>query len=335
MVVPATVPPRAFAMDGFSGVQPCAVGQNTRSGSSSLVAVPATVPPRAFAMDGFSGVQPCAMGHNTRSARRRARTRRVAIRHSIRQAAELRIWSFSGSNDASTEDPSRWNSSEDWLNGSTSLNPEAAVFLPVPVTSSVIGVHIDKGSLVSTLDSADIAPGVRRCLRDTEVADSLPELPDLPDSFAVNAIFVPERRLAKETQLAEVFPDIATPDIAECAVVSDILPEVRVQAASSRTISELKGFQCSSSLIITEPTRMYKQPLSNRTLRGLDVRGIGEEHVCRDNPMMIEGIAKVHEIGEARIKVSGKARAEVGGQAFRLIGWIEKKGFDLTSFRLR
>ena len=74
---------------------------------------------------------------------------------------------------------------------------------------------------------------------------------------------------------------------------------------------------------------MYKHPRAYKTLRGLDVKGIGEQHELADCPMMTGGSVKILEVQEIRLKVSGSARAGAGdatGTTYHLSGCIDKPG---------
>ena len=74
-------------------------------------------------------------------------------------------------------------------------------------------------------------------------------------------------------------------------------------------VPETKVLEATTYVQLASPARVYKQPVSYKTLRGSVVRGIGEEHASRDSPMMIEGRFRIREVRENRLKVSGLARA--------------------------
>ena len=112
--------------------------------------VPATVPPRAFA---FIGVQPCAAGNVSCSSRRKARVRKVAVRHSILQTTELKLnLTYSGYSDASTGDLDTKSLDDGAVPDyrySSALCPEAQEFIPpcfTEVGSSTIPVLLIESS---------------------------------------------------------------------------------------------------------------------------------------------------------------------------------------------
>jgi hypothetical protein len=77
-------------------------------------------------------------------------------------------------------------------------------------------------------------------------------------------------------------------------------------------------------LELVGPCRVYKRPVTNQSLRGQDVRNIGDQHALRDRPVMMEGFVKILQVGEMRLKVSGKARADGDDSLHKVSGWIEK-----------
>lgn len=80
------------------------------------------------------------------------------------------------------------------------------------------------------------------------------------------------------------------------------------------------------SLTITERVTAYKYPRGDKTIRGVDIDGIGEHHEFRDKVMMIEGTVIVLHENETRLKVSAEARAVRAGDLYCVIAWIEKSG---------
>ena len=81
-----------------------------------------------------------------------------------------------------------------------------------------------------------------------------------------------------------------------------------------------KRFKLKNSL------RVYKKTLANRTLRGSDIKAIGEGHALQDNPLMINRFVRILEESNHRVKVTGSAFAELEGTAHRVVEWIEKDG---------
>ena len=132
---------------------------------------------------------------------------------------------------------------------------------------------------------------------------------DVPDDILVNVYYVPPRRVLKEAIGVEVLPFIPTPDVKSCDVIPDVV------------LNLVRG----SRLVLAEPVRVFRAPHANRTLRGSDVKGIGDESVLRDKPMYINGGINVVEESSKRVKVVGDARAEPGGPVYRVTGWISKE----------
>ena len=90
---------------------------------------------------------------------------------------------------------------------------------------------------------------------------------------------------------------------------------------------QVSWYEEKNSIALNEPKRVFKHPFANKTLRGRDVKGIGDGNLLlRDNPMMIEGSVTVLELNADRIKVTGNARADVGGRTYRVYGWIDRDG---------
>ena len=79
-------------------------------------------------------------------------------------------------------------------------------------------------------------------------------------------------------------------------------------------------------MTLEKPVRMYKRAYGNNSIRGRDLKGIGDGHALEDRPLFVEGAVKVVEQTQQRIKVKVNARAEVGGSLYSLTGWIEKDG---------
>ena len=79
---------------------------------------------------------------------------------------------------------------------------------------------------------------------------------------------------------------------------SSALDDGRIEASHAE-------FQVGNTMLITKPTRVLKRECGNKSIQGLDVRGIGSDHVDEDNPMLIVGDAHVIEIGGVRANVRG------------------------------
>ncbi len=69
---------------------------------------------------------------------------------------------------------------------------------------------------------------------------------------------------------------------------------------------------------------MYKQPHGKKHLRGWELPAIGEQHEHKDKITMIEGRARVEEVGTDRLKVAGKGRPVIGGTVHHVWGWISR-----------
>ena len=280
--------------------------------------------------DAASCMQPCADRYISKAKRRVLRDRRNVIRHAQRLALELK----------------------QYLDGSTTRgagaawipNKEAPGFIPWT------GVEIDEASCHFTLKEEDIVEwhgqvyitsgdahpkhrhpeevssttvAVRRTLRepskvtDLGVPTPVPALdtiwvksdpmllkPELKDE---GQLLVPQRKCLRESPPVEKLTVPQTPTIEMCT----ILPQSRVSGRSA-------------SLTLARPARLYKAPHAYNTVRGMDVKALGEDHALCDKPMFIEGHIEVLQEGENRTKVSGRARAEAGGASYDVWGWIDK-----------
>ena len=108
-------------------------------------------------------------------------------------------------------------------------------------------------------------------------------------------------------------------------IVVDSLPMVPTPAMTTTTIgSEVLADE--DHVALKSPTRVYKAPIANKTLRGTDIRAIGETHVLRDSPLFVEGVMEILERGIVRFRIEGYARAESGGALHRVRGWIDREG---------
>ena len=76
---------------------------------------------------------------------------------------------------------------------------------------------------------------------------------------------------------------------------------------------------------VAKPARVYKQPVSNKTLRGLDVREIGEGSELSDKSFFMMGDVEILEQREARCKVSGYGRAGSRSRTYSVTGWIGRE----------
>ena len=75
---------------------------------------------------------------------------------------------------------------------------------------------------------------------------------------------------------------------------------------------------------LVKPSRVYKHQGGNKTLRGLDVAAIGDGKAFSDNPMFVEGVVIVLQVGTHRVRVTGYARAGISGGRYKVSGWIAK-----------
>lgn len=177
-------------------------------------------------------------------------------------------------------------------------------------------LHSETGDAVRTPVAA-----TRRSTRSECTAEALHVLPSADaDSVVVNQVYVPGRKCPTEPCLAEVLPETCVPPLNACKIIA-IRSESEEEAVSFD--EEDQKFKAGDECV-WPPTRLYKHPTANKTLRGFDVRGIGDVHPCADNPMMLEGQATVIEVGNSRLKVRGKARVEPGGQLYYAKGWANK-----------
>ena len=277
--------------------------------------------------------------------------RREAIRHSIWQTAELKLnlWysgyseCFLGATDTKTSD------NDEVYGHSSALRPEAKEFTP----PCFLEVGLPCGDIFGSAGSVSIVKvdwdSCRFTLqeRDLDCGGSLGKCPRLVQS---DADTVPHRRLARETQainreISLICP--ATPPVRACRLVTsiglgmqpparktlrdtsvpDILQEVPVPLASSCTIVEDTTVMILSKVgdeDVWSPTRVYMHPVANKSLRGMDIRGIGENHPLCDKPMMLEGRAMVMEVARTKLKIKGMARIEENGSLYRVVGWLDK-----------
>ena len=275
----------------------------------------------------FDGGLPCVEGLKSRSVRRRDRLRKVALRHSVRQTAELKQYLYVS---AGSEN-SYWSGSDDQCCSGVGLNPEAEAFLPENYNVAV-GWHSDDKQLNEVLRClapekycssgeveivsmhrhpekammSDTGASDRKRLRETCHAEGLVSPLTLPANIIVNATYVLTRRKLKETITVDSLPVVDTP----------VMTVVKSQSA---VLAD------EAHLALTRPMRVYKVPFANKTLRGTDIRVIGEAHVLRDSPLFVEGVVDVLERRGQRSRIVGYARAEAGGALHRVRGWIENE----------
>ena len=58
----------------------------------------------------------------------------------------------------------------------------------------------------------------------------------------------------------------------------------------------------------------------------MDIKALGDEHAFCDNPLMIQGAAKIVCFGENRMTVTARAQLESGGRTYFVTGWIDNVG---------
>ena len=162
----------------------------------------------------------------------------------------------------------------------------------------------------------------RRCPPDTQILDrdSVPVCPATPE-VSVRKVTVapslgegttpPLRKTPRATAGAETLPESSVPAIRDCSIAYD----------DDGTITQRTSFT------IAVPSRVYKHAAGNKSLRGLDIRAIGDKHALCDKPMMIQGLVRVICFGDSRVQVVGKAQLEAGGRAYSVTGWIDTEGF--------
>ena len=154
---------------------------------------------------------------------------------------------------------------------------------------------------------------VRRRLLDTCVSDTLPATPIV--EFGQCRVFVqgqPDKTCKplspRDVNCAEQLPWVGVPEIAQIAVIH-----------SMSTMDFVVGQQASFA-----NARVYKNAAATKTLRGLDVRRIGDASALADKPMMLSGPAVILEIGRSHLRVRGDAYAEGSGRAHHITGWVSK-----------
>ena len=125
-----------------------------------------------------------------------------------------------------------------------------------------------------------------------------------------------QRREVAETVFQGGLPYIPTPSFGEVAVTAD----------TDQTMRDPAVFEVGQRFVLKSAVRVYKSPFANRTLRGCDIKAIGDGHALQDKPMMIEGKVRVLEKSTQRVKVSGHACAEAEGTVHYVKGWIETDG---------
>ena len=140
-----------------------------------VMAIPATVPPCVA----DSGMSPSPGGWLTRASKRRARARRVAVRHSIRTSLELKCdlyWSISAYASSDVEAASR--DAVDFLPARNDEFEEVLKYFAPSVCvgdgslACLKGTRKRLGQDTSVMNGA----GMRKCIRDHCVPEALVEV---------------------------------------------------------------------------------------------------------------------------------------------------------------
>jgi hypothetical protein len=151
----------------------------------------------------------------------------------------------------------------------------------------------------------------RRILREPGVAEVLPSPTPVPAE-----VFV---KLSRDSEL-QVLVRIVLRDAGQ----SEVLPEIPSICVGQVKITTTSVRSCRSESAVAQPMRVYKHPQGNKSLRGLDMKDIGEEHPMCDKAMFIDGPVQFLSESSERPKVSGYARLDGVGASYRVFGWIDK-----------
>ena len=265
---------------------------------------------------GVGLLRPCVVSH---SRRRRLRDRRIAVRRSQQQSLTLRgaltdgLYSFSRSPSIKLEADEL----EHWPT-ETVLNRDAVPFMPTDVfafsavgdeTEEVLtylqasGTEADEPevghALAKLLDGTlDTCIAKRRILRESCVAECLPEPRLVPTKVAINVTYIPARKELEDTCLAEGLPvTLPTAEVIKhCSVYQDeekyefSIGDILQFADGKRThILNYVGRGSSSKYCHDEYVRVLKVGRPPDHEGWLEVRALSWESPDRDSDFECRG----------------------------------------------
>ena len=251
----------------------------------------------------------------SKSLRRRRRLRRVAIRHAQQQACAVK--SCLGSENARVQHQLRADVVEFYpLAGDHTFDDSKDAVSQVTMVLNHLmptrGVDVDANRCCA-----------RTVLREIQRSDVLPDV-SIP---ALQGIHVNLLVKHMHPQLIAETYELSPPRILREPNAAEKLPTVSVSDMDDVVITCAAPDQPTLHLNVGEAyvfarTRVYKHPYADRSLRGCDLRSIGEGSPLRDKPMMLEGTAELLELGDQRFKVSGRASVDQNGELYRVRGWV-------------